>query len=494
MFFADSDNITNPATITWRQKQSLILRGHGFDYLPINNPQRGIAIIGAAGSGKSRYVIEPLIYELVKKGDVGIIYDYAFPALTQVAYNAHLRFPDTKGKRKFQILNFHDLERSVRFNPLAPELFAKDQAYLNNIIGVFLENLMPGAKRDFWRMSAECLFIGVFVFLKNKYPAFCDLPHALLLVNLPVEKLIALLQTDAEAGQKVVSVAEALSAKAETQVAGVTAYLRTQLDPLMNQEVFWVLSGNDFSPQLNSLDTPTIVCFGNDPSKQRVLAPIFSVLISGLFSQLYRIGQTQSFVILDELPQLILPGLADVPATARKYGVSTIVAFQEKAQLEAENRYGHARALELINAFSTVFGGNSNFNTAKFLSELMGKKDKITTRSRGAGGSSESVSEGDLKFKPQDFFEFEIGEFAGKCCETDSSAFRMQFKAVEELDVRFKSNNLKPLPVFYKAVNVEANKKKIEADIEEMLKKSIPNIEKKYEVEENKFSYKTMVN
>jgi hypothetical protein len=49
--------------------------------LPINNPQRGIYVLGNQGSGKTRFVLEPMLYALIQKGYAGLIYDYDFEAI-----------------------------------------------------------------------------------------------------------------------------------------------------------------------------------------------------------------------------------------------------------------------------------------------------------------------------------------------------------------------------------------------------------------------------
>ena len=42
--------------------------------LPLNNPRRGTLVVGMAGSGKTKSVIEPALLRFLQKGYCGILY------------------------------------------------------------------------------------------------------------------------------------------------------------------------------------------------------------------------------------------------------------------------------------------------------------------------------------------------------------------------------------------------------------------------------------
>ncbi|MEL6607031.1 MAG: type IV secretory system conjugative DNA transfer family protein [Bacteroidota bacterium] len=141
--------------------------------------------------------------------------------------------------------------------------------------------------------------------------------------------------------------------------------------------MFWVLSGDDAPAVVNDPERPTIICLGNTPTKKESFAPILAMLVSFLSTNMYGHGRRKSFVMLDELPTLFLPNLSEVPATARKYGVSTIVALQNMAQLE--KRYAAVGASELQETFSNHLIGKSPYKVAKEWSERIGRKEVKTT-------------------------------------------------------------------------------------------------------------------
>ena len=73
-------------------------------WINLINPRRGILVLGSPGSGKSWFIIEPLLRQLMKQGQSLFVYDYKFPALSQLAYRYFLayrrNYPDNTQDRK----------------------------------------------------------------------------------------------------------------------------------------------------------------------------------------------------------------------------------------------------------------------------------------------------------------------------------------------------------------------------------------------------------
>ena len=91
-------------------------------WINVINPFRGLLVLGTPGSGKSYFVIRHVITQHIKKGFSMFVYDFKFDDLSTIVYNTWLKH---KGKYpvepKFYVINFDDLNRSHRCNPLAPE-------------------------------------------------------------------------------------------------------------------------------------------------------------------------------------------------------------------------------------------------------------------------------------------------------------------------------------------------------------------------------------
>ncbi|NIP66956.1 TraM recognition domain-containing protein, partial [Candidatus Bathyarchaeota archaeon] len=198
---------------------------------------------------------------------------------------------------------------------------------------------------------------------------------------------------------------------APEQLAGVLANFKMMLDKLLDPAMFWVLSGDDTPAVVNDPKAPTVVCLGNTPTKKENLSPVLAMLISFLSTNLYGHGRAKSFVMLDELPTLFLPNLSEVPATARKYGVSTIVALQNMAQLE--KRYTAVGATELRETFSNHLIGRGPYKVAKDWSERIGRKDiKSGSHTTSKNRDGKTVREKEkLILTPQEAMDLGVGEF-----------------------------------------------------------------------------------
>lgn len=90
-------------------------------WINVINPFRGIMVLGTPGSGKSYFVIRHVITQHISKGFTMFVYDFKFDDLSRIAYNSWLRNKHRYPKPpKFYVINFDDLTRSHRCNPLEP--------------------------------------------------------------------------------------------------------------------------------------------------------------------------------------------------------------------------------------------------------------------------------------------------------------------------------------------------------------------------------------
>ena len=80
---------------------------------------------------------------------------------------------------------------------------------------------------------------------------------------------------------------------------------------------------------VNDKARPLVVCLGNTPTENNFTSPILVMIAAVLLGNMYAHDRVQSFLMVDELPMFKLPNLSEIPATARKYGISTVVALQE---------------------------------------------------------------------------------------------------------------------------------------------------------------------
>ena len=91
-------------------------------WINIINPFRSLLVLGSPGSGKSYFVIRHVITQHIRKGFTMFVYDFKFDDLSKIVYNTWLK---NKGnyliEPTFYVINFDDLTRSHRCNPLDHE-------------------------------------------------------------------------------------------------------------------------------------------------------------------------------------------------------------------------------------------------------------------------------------------------------------------------------------------------------------------------------------
>ncbi len=92
------------------------------NWLNIINPFRGLLVLGSPGAGKSYFVIRHVITQHIKKGFTMFVYDFKFDDLSKIVYNNWLKYKDKyPAEPQFYVINFDDLTRSHRCNPLDHE-------------------------------------------------------------------------------------------------------------------------------------------------------------------------------------------------------------------------------------------------------------------------------------------------------------------------------------------------------------------------------------
>ena len=460
--------IRNPTTI---RKDSLVLLGNAGQRLPINAPELGMFIVGSPGCGKTKFLVEPLLYKLIKRGDSGILYDYDFSigvsaknySLSQLAYNCVAR----QGKTQFISVNFQDVRCSARINPIAPDQIV-DRKKLSSTLRTLLLNLNPNQKEDFWFKNTYSLLKGIVVLMANAFPKYCTLPHVIMLSLQPQASLFKLLQIDQEAELYARPVLDAFD-KAPEQLTGVMASFQVSLERLLDHNLFWVLSGDEVPHQINDVQHPILLCLGNTPTQKEVLSPVLSMITAAWISQMYAHERNRSFLMIDELPTILLPNLSEVPATARKYGIATIVALQNFAQLE--KRYGKVGAMELQETFSNHFVGRSYLQLSTEVSKLFGKQEmEASSHTISEDRVSKTVHERDkMVLSPQEILNLGIGEFVGKLADRGQGFFKMKLQPISTYGRELDYRRFKELPKVRSSVDAAENFKRIQQEVEAIL-------------------------
>ncbi len=348
-------------------------------YISVINPFRGTLIVGSAGSGKSFSVFNPYIDQMIGHGYTMMLYDFKMPDLSKVVYNALLRHADKYAvKPSFYCIDFKDPERSNRCNPIAPE-YLTDLSDANETARVVMEALNKGnEKRDFFWMSAE-QYIGICLWYLRIYTPkdgfmgdWCDFPHLIELVSQDYSKVLKMVKNERSLDSKARVFVDAMEANAQDQLQGQIASARIPLNNIASPALYWVLSGNDFSLDINDPEEPKILCIGNDPDRQKIYGTALSLFTFRVIKRVNRPGKLPCGIIMDELPTISVDGLDNLMATARQNKVAVVLGVQDTSQIVAD--YGEKVAEKIIALPANVFVGSCSLKTAEKYSKEFGKE------------------------------------------------------------------------------------------------------------------------
>lgn len=359
----------NLPTKFWYQKKQ-----HN-GWINIVNPFRATIVLGTPGSGKSYAIVNNYIKQQIEKGFSMYIYDFKFDDLSTIAYNHLLKHTDKyKVKPKFYIINFDDPRRSHRCNPINPDFMtdisdAYESAYT---IMLNLNRSWIQKQGDFFVESPIILLAAIIWFLKiydnGKY---CTFPHAIELLNKKYADVFTILTTYSELENYLSPFMDAWQGGAQDQLQGQIASAKIPLSRMISPQLYWVMTGDDFSLDINNPNEPKILCVGNNPDRQNIYSAALGLYNSRIVKLINKKGQLKSSVIIDELPTIYFRGLDNLIATARSNKVAVCLGFQDYSQLTRD--YGDKESKVIQNTVGNVFSGQVVGETAKSLSERFGK-------------------------------------------------------------------------------------------------------------------------
>lgn len=345
-------------------------------WINVVNPFRASIVLGTPGSGKSFAVVNNFIKQQIEKGFGLYVYDYKFPDLSLIAYNHMLNHADSYGKNPptFCIINFDDPEHSHRCNPIHPDFMsdiadAYESAYT---IMMNLNRTWIQKQGDFFVESPIVLFAAIIWYLKiYENGKYCTFPHAIEFLCRRYEDIFPILTSYTELENYLSPFIDAWQGGAAEQLAGQIASAKIPLSRMISPQLYWIMTGDDFTLDINNPEEPKILCVGNNPDRQNIYGAALGLYNSRIVKLINKKGMLKSGVIIDELPTIYFKGLDNLIATARSNKVAVCLGFQDFSQLKRD--YGDKEAAVVMNTVGNIFSGQVVGETAKTLSERFGK-------------------------------------------------------------------------------------------------------------------------
>lgn len=450
------------------------------------NPFRGTMVIGTPGSGKSYSVVLPFIKQHLAKGFCMCIYDFKYPDLSKVTYNHFLKAKNNKAlpkQARFYVINFDDIRKSYRCNPLAPELmespidaFESSRTVLYNLNREWIRK-----QGEFFSESAVSFFAAVIWFLKKyRDGQFCTLPHAIELLQLDYDELFSILSKEKDVENVINPFVNAHKRGANEQLEGQLGSLKIATSKIISKEIYWICSGNDFSLDINNPQHPKVVCLANNPLRVEMYGAVLSLFITRMLKVINLKDQQKTSLVFDELPTIYFRGLDTLIATARSNKISTLLGLQTIDQLIRD--YGKEQANAVLTNIGNVFAGQSVGETAKFIQARMGKvlqerqSLNINRETQSSTFRTEMdflVPEGKIATLPQGYM---VGQVADNFGQQVSQRNFNGLIDVDNVVIEQEEKHYKTIPDIYQFDNIEEllenNRNKICNDISGILRDS----------------------
>jgi hypothetical protein len=452
-------------------------------WVNVINPFRGALVMGTPGAGKSYFVIRHIITQHIKKGFTMFLYDFKYDDLSKIAYNTlRNNINAYKVKPKFFVINFEDLNRSHRCNPLDPASMwdITDAMESSRTFMLGLNREWIKKQGDFF-VESPINFVTALIWFLKKYEGgkYCTLPHAIELAQVDYKYLFAILKTEPEIEVLINPFISAWQNEAHDQLEGQIASAKISMARLVSPSLYYVLSGNDFSLDLNNPDDPKIICMGNNPLKQQVYGAVLSLYISRTIKLVNQKNKLKCNLIFDEFPTIYFNNIDSLIATARSNKVATTLAVQDYSQLKKD--YGREQAEVIMNIVGNIISGQVTGDTAKQLSERFGKivqdRQSITINSQDTSLSKSTHL--DFAVPASKISTLSSGEFVGMVADDPDNKIDLKVFHNEIINdhqgIKEEESAYRDLPVIRQIDSdmIMANYLEIKKDIESIIIKEL---------------------
>ena len=279
------------------------------------------------------------------------------------------------------------------------------------------------------------------------------------------------------------------------QGAGCLAYgqlasAKIPLSRMISPALYWVMTGNDFTLDINNPASPKILVVGNNPDRQNIYSAALGLYNSRIVKLINKKKQLKSSVIIDELPTIYFRGLDNLIATARSNKVAVCLGFQDFSQLARD--YGDKESKVIQNTVGNIFSGQVVGDTARTLSERFGKvlqQRQSMTINRNDKSTSISTQMDSL-IPASKISNLTQGMFVGAVSDNfDERIEQKIFHAeivVDTAKVAAETKAYRPIPVIARfedeagndvlKATIEANYRRVKRDVRNLIEREIERI------------------
>ncbi|MEO0409084.1 MAG: type IV secretion system DNA-binding domain-containing protein [Cyanobacteria bacterium P01_A01_bin.135] len=376
-------------------------------YLP--DLQRGVAVCGGPGSGKTFSVIDPLIRSALDQRFPVVLYDFKYPTQSarhaayaaRLGYEVHVFAP---GFPESGVCNPIDFLRSESDAEMARQI----ATVLNKNFRLMTQSSEDG----FFAAAGDQLTEALLMLAKStSCPDIMTAQAVLGLTNLG-NRIAA-----AEGMNSWIRVSfnQLIGVKdAEKTASGIVGSASETFTRFMKEGVLGAFCGQTSIPL--DLEGKQLLILGMDRERRDVVGPLVATVLHMIITRnVARKRQDPLIIAIDELPTLYLPTLVQWLNENREDGLALTVGFQNLVQLE--KTYGRELARAILGACATKAIFNpQEYEAARMFSDFLGDEEiryKQKSRNRGGGKTSTTISEQDRTrklFEPSQFLRLPLGK------------------------------------------------------------------------------------
>lgn len=266
------------------------------------------------------------------------------------------------------------------------------------------------------------------------------------------------------------------------QLEGQIASAKISMARLSSPQLYYVLSGNDFTLDINNPLEPKIVCMGNNPQKIQTYGAVLSLYISRLIKQVNQKDKIKSSLIFDEFPTIYLNNMDSLIATARSNKVATCLGIQDFSQLRKD--YGREQADVILNITGNIISGQVTGDTAKQLSDRFGKimQDRESLSINSSDTSISRSKQLESAVPASKISSLSAGEFVGMVaddpdCKIELKTFHCEIQN-DHKALKKEIENYHEIPIIRKIDNsiIQRNYMQIKQDIQEIINSEIERL------------------
>ncbi|SMC54828.1 conjugal transfer protein MobC [Pedobacter nyackensis] len=447
---------------------------HG--WINIINPFRSTLLSGSAGAGKTYFYIRHVIDQHLKKGFSMLVYDFKYSDLSTLTYNKLLKYAKNyKVKPSFYVINFDEIMH--RCNPLEPQGMTDitDATESSRTIMLGLNREWLKKQGDFFVESAISFVTALIWFLK-KYDngRYCTLPHVIELMMIDYKRLFTILTTEEEIQALLNPFISAWEKEEWGQLEGQIGSAKISMARLVSPKLYYVLSGNDFTLDINNPQEPKIVCLGNNPQKLQTYGAVLSLYVTRILKLVNQKDKLKCSLIFDEYPTLTAD-LVPTITTARSNLVSCTIGIQSVEQLKKE--YGAEQANIIAGISGNIISGQVSGDGAEKLSKTFGKivQDRESLSINSSDTSLSKSTQMDSAIPASKIASLSSGQFVGMVADNPDQKIELKMFHAEIVNdhvaIKAEGDNYWDLPKIRTVTDeeIQENYKQIKADIQELI-------------------------